>query len=313
MSRINDQKRTAIELLREEYGPPPDLPTLGTLLQKALAEREKNAIAPPQAAPDIPAPKPGADGPIVQAMRHIGANDRDVSSVARYWASEALFSPAQMQRVLPDVEKGIARLILADAKQRAKSVDRALIYDDVVYGALCLGNKTLSVAAVSMFYGFENVGIRFETHREVYRFHGALTKRIGFDANAPEEERTEALIGLEDLLSEFGQHLPHLEDAHRTALSTAEPLLLGIDLFADGRGEVALCKCLRLAIAFSRRRVETEETFWLFRAFPKARVDDLLTLAERPDVRTRPLTRLLDQPERIGTHGYDALVAQLTR
>ncbi len=333
MSRIDDRTRAAVRRLQEEHGPPPSLVELGGGLQKALARSKTDAIETPMpvadvgtqsddaATPNVEPPSDAAvpaighspDSPITQAMRDIGASDTTVDHVARYWASMALTQVLSGKYVLSDVETGIARFIRAEAKEKRKNADRGEIYNDVVCKAICAGNTGVSVAALSTFWGFENAGIRFETHRDVYRFHVSLMEQIGLDPDADLTEMIKALDRLEELLSEFRFHLPHLTDAQRAALSSPETLLLGIELFAEGLGEVALCKCLRLAVAFRRRNPVLAEAFWLFRLFSTARVDDLLAIAEHPNIRTRALTSLLDRPEQVATRGYDALVAQLTR
>lgn len=285
----------------ETPDPAPDVPTAGTPENDVPAK-------PPAPVPATSAP-PG-DGPLLRLMREIG-DDLAVESVSRAWNGLVSLLPKEQQgTIVVALEPILVRMIRAESREQPKkTVPRERCYNHVVHGTFIDREAgDIDDMALSTLLSFEKIGLTFPTHQEFRAFYLGISERIGHTVG--HRLFGESQLEMLNLLCEHLRvHLPHLAPVDRASILLSTSLVLtGIDLFAEGRGAVPMCKCLRLAANLRRRQVEREESFWLFRMFTRDRVDDLIALLESRRVRTRNIERLLTRPETVAERALDDLV-----
>lgn len=268
----------------------------------------------------VPAPQPAAtatidEGPLVRVMREIGT-PTDVAAVRSAWITLIPLLSNQVAEISA-LERAIARMTRAEARvQPTRKVSRVQCYNNVLYGTMYILDNRVDFEAIHLLLACEQSGVLFQTHTNYRELYTGVCRRDGLEGATGRGSvgalgaAFRSLRALEQLRDQLTAHLPHLDAAQRSAVN-AEVALLGIDLFAEGRGTVPLCKGLRVAVASHKRNLERKETIWLWRMFTSERVDDLIGILENRDVRTRDLERLFRRPEVVGTTAFDGLLTFL--
>lgn len=252
------------------------------------------------------------EGPLLRTMREIG-DDIAVEGVARAWEDlVSLFPRDRRDEIVNAVEPILARMIRAESRvQPKKTVPRERCYNNVVRGTFLDNGRDIDDMALSTLLSFEKIGLTFATHQEFRAFYLGISERVGHTVGH-RMFGDEQLATMDLLCEHLRVHLPHLSTADRTTVvGSMDTLLLGIDLFAEGGGNVPLCKSFRLTANLRRRQIGRDESFWLYRMFTAERADDLVALLENRRVPTRNIERLFQRPETVAGHAYEELVTLL--
>ena len=201
---------------------------------------------------------------------------------------------------LETIERVAGRMVRAEHDRRPRSNHTE--YAVSALFAIGVVDDTGS-ATTELVIACENAGIPFNDAVEIYKLTRGLAMRTPSTDAYQRQEFVRGLIG------HLTFHASHVPPEIRRALNRGDVLLLGIDLWADSRGEVPLCKCLRVACATTRRNITRDEAFWMARAFTPARVDDLIALLENELMRTNSVKFLLYRPGTVERNDLASLMA----
>lgn len=233
-------------------------------------------------------------GPIAAVMNEICVQCAD--TVLTSWnvmRSTLASGDAFAAREIDALEGVMARMVLHESRTRPTKHGHTVYLERVLKGLF--GEDQKDEGAIIALYLAENSGIRFNALDEFQSFHNGLSRRIGprrGDGTSEEQYEERLLI----LFRRLDDHLPHLDITERSALGTANTLLLGLDLFADAKGVVPPCKCLRIA-ARCLHRMDRADAIRLLRLFGPDRADDLIELLETGDLPPAALEILPLYPE----------------